>query len=302
MKVIRSDQTIYKFSHNMEYVERVKPGEAFMVETNDCFFQQIKNEDCLVLDIDFSKVNPATGPIYVEGARAGDLLKVHILSIEVDKAGVGITMKGGGVLGKDAQSSKTRVISIVGDYALLGDVRIPIDPMIGVIGVAPKAEDGEWITATPWKHGGNMDTRDVRAGSILYLPVAQEGALLALGDCHAAMGDGEISMAGLEIPAKILLKVDLIKEKTIDWPIIETKEEIMIVASGDDVEAAIYEASKQAVNYLQTSLDIDWADAYILASIAVNIRISQLVNEKKTVRAIIPKSILNMDKLWQKIQ
>ena len=297
MKIIDSNNVIYKFEHEMKYVDKIKPGQAVMVKTNDCFFQQIENEDQIVVDIDFSRVNPATGPIYVEGAEPGDLLKVKILSINIDKRGVGIVLQGGGVLGDKATESKTRIIPIEDGHAILNDIKIPIDPMIGVIGVAPRKEDGVWITANPWKHGGNMDTTDIRAGSTLYLPVSQKGALLALGDCHALMGDGEVSMAGLEIPADVIIQVEIVKDKKITWPIVETRDYIMAITSGDTVDDAIYTATNEAVGYLEKGLGISWEDAYILASFAIDLRISQVVNEKKTVRAAIPKKILSMGKL-----
>lgn len=169
--------------------------------------------------------------------------------------------------------------------------------MIGVIGVASAGEDGEWPTNSPWKHGGNMDTTDVRAGSTLYFPVNQKGALLALGDCHAVMGDGEICFTGLEIPAEVTLEVKLIKNKTIEWPLIETDKYTMIVASGDDLEDALYTASDQAVKLLKDSLGLEWEDAYILTSISVDMKISQVVNPKKTIRAAIPKYIISTEKL-----
>lgn len=296
MKIIK-DHNIYKFSHDMGYVDKVVPGEVFMVKTNDCFFQQIRSEDQLVTEIDFSKVNPAIGPIYVEGAQPGDLLKIKILDIDIDDKGVAIVLQGGGVLAKEASKSKTRIVAIEDGYALFNNIKIPINPMIGVIGLAPAKEDGEWITAVPWKHGGNMDTTDIKAGSNLYLPVRQKGALLALGDCHGAMGDGEVSMAGLEIPANVILQVELIKGKATTWPLVETKDEMMIIASGDNVDQAIETVTSQAVEYLSHGLDISWEDAYILASISLNLRISQVVNEKKTVRGAISKNILTMGKL-----
>lgn len=298
---ISNNKSIYKFSPSMEPVLTVKPGDVIKFETNDCFYQQISQESQLVTEIDFSRVNPATGPIFVEGAQAGDLLKIRIMAIDVHDQGVGIVMQGGGILGAQADQSRTRIFEIKDGFAHMDDIKIPLNPMIGVIGTAPADEEGEWITAVPWKHGGNMDTTDIKVGSSLYLPVRQEGALLALGDCHAAMGDGEVSMAALEIPADVIIQVDLVKAKTNEWPLLETADEIMVIASGDNVDQAIETATSQAVGLLEKGLDISWEDAYILASLAVDIRISQVVNEKKTVRAAIPKSILSLEQLLERI-
>ncbi len=298
---ITSDKSIYKFAPSMEAVATARPGDVIKFETNDCFYQQINQESQLVTEIDFSRVNPATGPIFIEGAEPGDLLKIRILAIDVHEQGVGIVMQGGGVLGAEAGQSRTRIFEVKDGFAHMDDIKIPIKPMVGVIGTAPADEDGEWITAVPWKHGGNMDTTDIKVGSTLYLPVRQKGALLALGDCHAAMGDGEVSMAALEIPADVIIEVNLIKGKASEWPLLETKKEIMVIASGDSVDQAIETATSQAVKLLAKGLEISWEDAYILASLAVNLKISQLVNEKKTVRAAIPKAILTANKLFERI-
>ncbi len=173
--------------------------------------------------------------------------------------------------------------------------------MIGVIGVAPSEEDGPQPTDSPWKHGGNMDTTDIRAGSTLYFPVNQKGALLALGDCHAIMGDGEICFTGLEVPAEVTLEIDLIKDKTIKWPLVETDEYTMVISSGDNLDEAVYEATSQAVNHIKDSLDIEWEDAYILASLTVDLKISQVVDPKMTVRAAIPKHVVSTEKLLESL-
>lgn len=142
-----------------------------------------------------------------------------------------------------------------------------------------------------------MDTKDIKAGSTLYFPVNQAGALLALGDCHAIMGDGEICFTGLEIPAQVMLKIDLIKNRSIKWPLVETDEYTMVIASGDDLEEAVYEATNQAVNHIKSGLEMEWEDAYILASLTVDLKISQVVDPKMTVRAAIPKYIIPTEKL-----
>lgn len=302
VKIIKGDKVIYKFKNQMEPIDRVQPGEKFVVETNDCFFQQVKSENIHLEDLDYDCLNPATGPIYVEGAKAGDILKVKIIDIQVHNKGVAMTVPQEGVLGDIAKKSKIKILDIEDGNALFNGIKIPIDPMIGVIGLAPDKNDGEWPTATPWKHGGNMDTRDIKIGSTLYFPVHQEGALLALGDCHALMGDGEISFAGLEVQAKVTLELDVIKDKTIKWPLVETKDATMVIASGDDVEQAIYEASFQAVNHLKDGLDFDWEDAYILGSLIMDLKISQVVDPKITVRAAIPKDVLSTSDLLKGIQ
>lgn len=281
----------------MEPIASVLPGDIFKVETNDCFFQQVLSEEQDLKDLDYGRLNPATGPIYVGGAEPGDLLKVKIISIDVKDKGIAAVIPNGGLLGDQVTKSIIRIINIEDNHALFQGVKIPISPMIGVIGVAPAKEDGEWTTDTPWKHGGNMDTKDIKAGSTLYFPVNQEGALLALGDCHALMADGEVCFTGLEIPAEVTLEVDLIKNKSVKWPLLETDEYTMVVASGDNLDHAVYEATSNAVEYIKNSLGIEWEEAYILASLSVDLKISQLVDPKITVRAAIPKYLVATEKL-----
>lgn len=301
MKKILGDKVIYKFVHGMEEAYKVSPGEIIKVETNDCFFQQLDSDEQVITEIDFDRVNPATGPIYVEGAEPGDLLQVKIIDINIKDKGVAAVVPGGGALGDQATNAIVRMIDIKDNHAIFKGVKIPLNPMIGVIGVAPAKDDGAWETATPWRHGGNMDTKDIKAGSILYFPVNQSGAMLALGDCHAAMADGEVSISGLEIPGEVTLEINIIKGKSIEWPLLETQEHTMIIASGDDLDSAAYEATSQAVKYLKESLDIEWEEAYILASLTVDLKISQIVNSKKTVRSAIPKDIVSTEKLIQSL-
>lgn len=301
LKVIKGNEVIYKFCNEMKYTHKVKPKECFIVETNDCFFQQIQDENLEMNELDHSCINPATGPIFIEGSEPGDLLKVKIIDIEVENKGIAMTFPGEGILGDQATKSKIKIIPVEDGYAIFNGIKIPISPMIGVIGVAPNVEDGEWKTESPWKHGGNMDTTDIKAGSTLYFCVNQKGALLALGDCHGLMGDGEICFTGLEIPAKVTLEVDVIKNKTIKWPLVETKDATMVIASGDNIDQAIYEASSQAVNHLKDGLEYSWEDAYMLASLIMDLKISQVVDPKVTVRASIPKNILSTENIINRI-
>lgn len=292
MKVIPNNKVIYKFKNQMNYVETILPGEKVKFETNDCWFQQITSEEQVMEEINYDILNPATGPIYVENAEPGDLLQVKIIDINVKSRGSALVVPNEGVLGDQVTKPIVRIIDIEDGHAIFHGIKLPIEPMIGVIGVAPAKADGEWATDSPWKHGGNMDTKDIKVGSTLYFPVHQKGALLALGDCHAIMGDGEICFTGLEVPAEVILEVNLIKNKAIIWPLVETKEYTMVIASGNNLERAVYEATNQAVDHLKNSLNMDWEDAYILASLSVDLKISQVVDPKMTVRAAIPKHIV----------
>ncbi|WP_353097301.1 acetamidase/formamidase family protein [Tissierella praeacuta] len=301
MKVVSGNKVIYKFTNSMDHVESISPGDIIKVKTNDCFFQQVSNEKQVLTEIDYNRLNPATGPIYVEGAEPGDLLQVKILSIDVDNKGVAAVVPNEGVLGDQVSKPLIRVVDIEDDHAIFQGIKLPIRPMIGVIGVAPAEGDGEWATDSPWKHGGNMDTNDIVTGSTLYFPVNQKGALLALGDCHAIMGDGEICFTGLEVPAEVTLEINLIKDRTVKWPLLETDVYTMVIASGDNLDSALYEATSETVKYLKNSLGLEWEEAYMLTSLAVDLKISQVVDPKKTVRAAIPKHIISTKKLIESL-
>jgi amidase len=301
MKTISGNKVIYKFTNLMDHVEVIEPSDVIKVKTNDCFFQQIYNEEQVLTEIDYDRLNPATGPIYVEGAEQGDLLQVKVISIDVANKGVAAAVPNEGVLGDQVSKPMIRVVDIVDGYAIFHGIKLPIRPMIGVIGVAPAKEDGEWPTDSPWKHGGNMDTNDITAGSTLYFPVNQKGALLALGDCHAIMGDGEICFTGLEVPAEVTLEISLIKGKTVKWPLLETDGYTMVIASGNNLDSALYEATSETVKYLEGALGLEWEDAYILTSLAVDLKISQVVDPKKTIRAAIPKYIISTERLIQSL-
>lgn len=299
MKRISGDKVIYAFAHDIKEIETVKPRVPFKVETNDCFFQQIYEESQVLNEIDYDRLNPATGPIFVEGAEVGDMLVVKILDVAPIDKGVAAVVIGEGAAGDQVKKSIVQVIDVVDNKAIYEGVEIPLDPMIGVIGVAPKEEDGRWQTNSPWKHGGNMDTKEIVKGTTLYFEVNQPGGLLALGDCHAVMGDGEVCFTGLEIPAVVTLEVDIIKDRQATWPILERENEIVFIASGDTLEDAAYEATKMAVDNIAKVRNIEWEKAYIIASMAMDLRISQVVNPKKTVRAAISKDILTIEAIFK---
>ncbi len=288
MKKICSSEVIYAFSPVMTPVETVEPGEVIVFETLDALGGQIKTEQDTA-NLDFSKVNPATGPVFVKGATAGKTLKIKILDIEIADKGVIVSEEGFGVLPELTKGFKVKILQIDDGLIHFGNLRLPVDPMIGVIGVAPNKD--EFPTGTAHKHGGNMDTKQIKTGSTLYLPIFQEGALLALGDVHALMADGEVCVSACEVGAKVMVMVDIVDQKT-QWPMIETKEGYFIVVSLPDIEQAIIEVTAQAVSFLSDMLKISTVDAYMLASLVVDIQISQLVDPNKTAKAFIPKSVL----------
>ncbi|RLF92144.1 formamidase [Thermococci archaeon] len=288
MIVVPKEKHVYSFGPNMKEVARAKPGDIVIFETLDALGGQIKTENDTIEKIDFSRVNPATGPVYVEGAKRGMALKVKVLDIEVADRGVIVTAPGAGVLGDKVREPKTKVCEIRDGFVHFNGLRIPIKPMIGVIGVA---SEEEIPTGTPGKHGGNMDTNLITIGSTVYFPVFKDGAYLALGDLHAVMADGEVCVSACEVSGRVTVKVDVVDWK-IEWPIVETSEAYYILVSHENLEEAIREAVNQGVKFIMERTGLSWDEAYMLASLVMDVQISQLVDPKKTIRVKIPKIFL----------
>ncbi len=291
MRTIPADRQVYAFSPGMEPAAHALPGETLVFETQDALGGQVRTETDVLTDLDFSRINPATGPLFVEGAEPGDTLIVRVVSIEPAGSGAIVTGPGLGVLGAEIDRHATRILSVENGVVLFGDLRLPARPMIGVLGVAPS--QGSFPTGTAHRHGGNMDTKEIVAGCTVLLPVAQPGALLALGDVHAVQGDGEVCVSACEVDARVTVEIDLVKGRRTDWPIVELGSAIYVLVSLPSIEDALEEATRQAVRLIEAARDLAHEDAYMLASLAVDIGVSQLVDPNKTAKARIPAAILN---------
>lgn len=291
MLEISSEQVIYSFNPDNESVAEAKPGDEVKFITKDCFSNQIRSENDLFSAVDWDTINPATGPLDIVGAEVGDTLVVEIKDIKVADKGVMATVPELGAFGGQIDKTETKVIHIEDGMAIFNDkIKLPIDPMIGVIGVAPGEDDIP--CGTPERHGGNMDTRLIKKGSKLYFPVRVAGGRLAMGDLHAVMGDGEVSLCGLEIPGEVIVKVELVKNKQSEWPILETPDYWYIIASGDDLDQAADLALKNMLEFLEDRISMSRNDLVSLMSVAGSLEISQVVDPLKTVRMGISKQAL----------
>ncbi|MHA1238472.1 MAG: acetamidase/formamidase family protein [Candidatus Odinarchaeia archaeon] len=283
-----------------EPIATVDPGEIVEIETFDCYGDVITPEQPLdkVIqeNIPFYE-NPVTGPIYINGAKPGDTLAVEILDIALPKTGIITIMPCCGALQPWLEESPvlTKFVSIENNKVIFetkSGRKITLDakPFIGTIGVAPFME--AISTFTPSRHGGNMDCPDVTVGNTLYLPVFREGALFGLGDVHALQGDGEICGYAVEIPSKVKLKFNLIKNKPINWPRIETPNEIMVVCSDKPLEDAMREAYRELIRWLETDYGFEKYEAYMFLSIAGKSKVTQIVDPLYTVTAGVEKKYL----------
>lgn len=292
MKRVRvSDGQIFAFTPILQPVAAFGPGEVFEVECQDSCGGQIRTEADLLSKIDLDHVNGATGPIEIVCARPGDTLRLDILGLKVEKQGyVGIEPKLG-VLGDRVTQAKTRMVPIRGGLAHFSkDLQLPVAPHIGTIGVATAGPT--FSTFYPGEHGGNLDTREICEGSTLYLPIFQPGALLAVGDIHALMADGEVCVTGIEVGGTVRLRADVIPELGLQRPLVETRDAWLTLGSAPDLDEAARVATADAVDLLARGRGMSWEDAYMLASLACDLRISQDVDPYRTCKMVIPKTFL----------
>ncbi|MFC4354013.1 acetamidase/formamidase family protein [Chryseomicrobium palamuruense] len=291
MKTIhKTEGTIYSFSAEHEPVYRAQNGESLTIETYDCFTDQIQSEDTTLSELNWDQINPATGPIYIEGAEPGDALKVTILSIETDVKGVMMVGPGLGVLGDQIEEMKVKVMHVRHGRVLFNHISLPVRKMIGVIGTAPAK--GAVNCGTPGAHGGNMDNKMVTEGATLYLPVHVPGALFALGDLHAAMGDGEVSVSGVEVAGSVTVKLEVVKDMKVEQPILENGRYFTQIASAETLDEAAKLATDLLIKRLVTYTNLTLEEAVMLMSAVGNVEVCQMVDPLMTVRAVFPKSIL----------
>jgi amidase len=292
---IPRDQFTYAFSAATPPVATVSPGDRFVVETHDTSSGRIHRlEDVpeFVRIRDPLKVNPAAGPVFVEGASPGDDLIVEILDIRLRPYGFVRVLAGAGVLQSGIAPDGVLMARIDGEHVVLGErMRLPLRPMVGVIGTAPA--DGVVYTAAPGPQGSNIDVNAVTVGARVHLPVHVPGALLAIGDVHASMGDGEVSGTGVEIAGEVTVRVDLVPGAAPTRPWIETAEAWITTGSGQTLEDAVEMAVDELAQLLMTRFGVTRTEAFLLVSARGDVRIGQcarIPGLDATAYAVFPKS------------
>jgi acetamidase/formamidase len=236
-----------------------------------------------------------TGPIYVEGAEPGDVLEVRIEKIEltVPWAYNGFSPSSG-FLKEDFQERYGRIIKLDREHMLglfAPGISIPLAPFFGSMGVAPSASDGRISSAPPGVHAGNMDNRNLVAGSTLFIPVYVKGALFQVGDGHAAQGDGEVDITAMETPLTGTFRFVIRKDLRLKWPRAETPTHFIVMGTDEDLTAAARIAVREMIDFLCTYKNLSREEAYVLASVAADFEITQLVDGKVGVHGMIRKSI-----------
>jgi acetamidase/formamidase len=236
-----------------------------------------------------------TGPIFVEGAEPGDVLEVRIekIGLALPYAYNGFSPRFG-FLPEDFTYQKSKLIPLdrqrmTAHFA--NGIEIPLRPFFGSMGVAPDESAGRISSAPPGTHAGNLDNKELVAGTTLFIPVHAAGALFEVGDGHAGQGDGEVDITALETSLTGTLRFIVRKDMKLTWPRAETPTHWIVMGIDKDLNEATKIAVRESVDFLMTTQSLEKADAYMLSSVAVDFHITQLVDGTKGVHGMIPKTI-----------
>jgi amidase len=277
------DSVVYALDRDHEPRLAIDPGTVVTIETHDARGGRLKHPDQVEETApDFSerfpKANPATGPIYVRGAAPGSSVTVDILAIDLDPAGFILMKPDTGILRGLSPRPLARMCPVRDGEVHFGGLRFPVRPMVGVLGVAPA---GEAIgTAYVGDHGGNIDTILAAVGSRMILRAQVEGALVYVGDVHAAMGDGEVSGAGVEIGARVTVRIGVGEHPAKRWPRLETRDRLVAIACAPTFEAASAIVVEEMVGDLMERHDLAATDAFMLISAIGDLRVNQACRSK----------------------
>jgi acetamidase/formamidase len=301
-----TDQVHYDWSSDRPAVLTIEPGDTVVVQTREVADDQITPEsDTTVLaDLDMSRLYPLAGPIAVTGAQPGDTLAIEILDVQTRGWGWSALLPGLGLLADDFPDPYLRIFDLSDGVstALADGVRIPLEPFLGTMGVCPAGASGVSIMP-PGIFGGNMDTRQLVRGATLYLPVQVPGAMFSTGDGHGAQGDGEVCVTGIEAPLHAALRFAVLKGRTIAAPQYRTRPGSLTARvdggafyATTGVDGDLFVAAQNAVRAMIEHLGhhhaLEARDAYVLCSLAVDLRISEIVDAGQyVVSALLPDAI-----------
>ncbi len=288
---IGTSRVIYTFDKRHPPALSVSSGATVAFETLDAFGGQVNSSDQTLSSLDWSRVNPATGPLYLEGAEPGDSLRIDILSIEVAPQGIVAAIPGAGLFGDRVRQPEVRLLPFVDDAVILpGNITARLQPMIGVIGTAPAGVAEH--CGVPGSHGGNMDNARITAGTTLYLPVFVPGGLLAIGDLHALMGDGEVMVTGVECAGTVTVRVTVLKGQTVLNPQHEDDEYYYTIASHESLDVAVRQSANDMLDLVMRYGSLSLNEAGMLLSCLGQTHICQVVDPKMTARFAMPKAVL----------
>jgi acetamidase/formamidase len=301
---LAAEPTHSVWDRSLEPRLRIEAGDEVQIECVDASGSQVQPgmTTAEYLKIDRAKIHALTGPIWIEGAEPGDVLEIDVLSTRHAGWGWSSVVEGLGFLKERFHEPYLFHWQLDGEStSSLEPAVVPVRPFLGVMGVA-RADDGAFRTRPPGPFGGNLDVRELCAGSKLYLPVYNKGALFSCGDGHAAQGDGEVCINGIECPLDVTLAFHLHKRQPLAGPIVEASDKAVadstadawvVVETGTDILATSRAATGRMVDLLVKRWGFSDVHAYILCSVAMKLRLSQVVNEPIfTVSAALSKQIL----------
>ena len=299
------DRVHFKWDTGNEPVLTIASGDTVTFETRDVSDNQITpgSDADVVAALDWDRVYPLAGPVAVDGAEPGDTLAVEILDLQTRGWGFTAIIPGAGLLPDDFPDPYLRIFDLSdGRFAFLrDDIAIPVEPFFGTMGVCPVGAAAQEVMP-PGTFGGNMDTRQLVKGTTLYLPVQVQGALFSCGDAHAAQGDGEVCVTGIEAPMYGELRFTLEKGRSIPAPQYRTSGGLTprvdaggwygTTGVGPDLYVAAQEAVRAMIDHLAAEYDLSREDAYVLASLCVDLRISEIVDAGEyVVSALLPLAV-----------
>lgn len=284
---LSSEHRLYSFSRKHEAALTVEPGDEVLLQTHDCFDNTVPH----VPDPDGLKHltpghgNPATGPVAIAGAEPGMTLRVDILEVACAAQGL--------IYGTDRRTGliELRVPEIsTGTVRFSDSLRFPLDPVVGVLGVAPAT--GDIPNSTPGRHGGNMDSTEMKAGAVAYLPITVPGALFGAGDIHALQADGEVCGMGVEVPGEILVRLSLLPRILCPWPLVEWPDHVSVLTAAATLDEAADLAVAATRDLLSDQLGVSDADSLMLQSMLCDLRVNQIVDPLKGARVVVPRALL----------
>lgn len=289
MKRVTKDQLCTSFSADNPPALRVQPGETFVMETNDRFAtHQGPNSSTEAREM----LMTMAGPVYIEGAKPGDTLKIEVLDVALplDYGWIGAT-PGPGPLGDRIPEFRKTKVQITQQGVVFNDkVILPMRPMMGRVGVAPK--DGSRDSSDRGEFGGSMGNTQITKGSTVFLPVFHEGGLLTIGDCHASMGDGEAGASAVEGAFDATLRVTIDTGFKVTRPVIATEHEVMTTGEGDTMEIATKNAVNAMADLMISQLGVDSTDAAMLIASGADVRVGIASYPPYAIRVAIPRSVV----------
>jgi acetamidase/formamidase len=305
---IHRHQHHYGWDNSLKVVLRVAPGESIEFDVHEASGAQISTTSTAanIERLDFAKINPVAGPIFIDGAEPGDVLKITLLSFSPSGWGWTANIPGFGLLAEDFREAALRLWTYDPNTlapALFGHWgKVPLKPFTGTIGLAPGAA-GVHSVVPPRRVGGNMDVRDIAQGTELFLPVEVAGALFSVGDTHAAQGDGEVCGTAIESPMRVALKFDLVKQTPLAYPRFTTAGPVtrhldskgyeVTTGIGPELMDAARSAVRSMIDLLSGRFGMPAVDAYMLCSVCGDLRISEIVDAPNwTVSFYFPRMVV----------